>query len=163
MSGKATAVVLGALTAALAAGGCERAKAPVNGLAGYELGKTTLASVEAQGDSRCFEKDGFVRCLVMRRRQVAGHTAQIELDFAGKTPQSVLAEIMLEIPGCRPDDLKSWFVERIGKATEDGEKNTVWSRKHIYLSLKVVGPARCQVVAVHPVDEERIERLKTQG
>ena len=55
------AFFIGVLAVSLTAvAGCERAKAPVNGIGGFELSRTSLGEVQA--GSACFEKGAIMRC-----------------------------------------------------------------------------------------------------
>lgn len=138
--------------------GCERPKQPVNGLGGFELGKTTLAQV--QGTARCIDRGQFMRCIVITSQSVAGLPTQIELDFSGKTTDSQLVEILAEVAGCDVPKVTAWFAERAGKPTEIADKHAYWAQQYIFLSLKEIAPSRCHVIAVRPEDSERIARIK---
>ena len=140
--------------------GCDRAQPPVNGLAGFELGKTMLADVPSQ--ARCYlePKRDIQRCIFLPATSIAGRSPEVQLDFDGKGPQATVAEIILTIPGCRFDELTSWLGERIGKVSETGDKRAFWQRDQIFVAAEESGPARCYVTAVKPTDTARVASLR---
>lgn len=159
MQGKRAALALGTLAfAMLVQTGCERPRPPVNGIAGFELAKTTLADVQPRSLA-CNQGDNYTRCWIDARQSIMGRVPQIELDFAGKN--DLLAEIKMEIPGCRLDELEAWFVDKLGNPTEKGKDRVIWAQKYMFLLIEVAGPARCHVTAVAPEDTERVERVKS--
>ena len=139
--------------------GCERPRAPVNGIGGFELAKTTLGSVENQAIGRCFDSQERTNCIIMARQTIAKRTPQIQLEFAGTKASSVLRRIFLDIPGCDLDETRTWFEERMGAPSNKSEKGALWRQKHIVLSLIAGGPARCSVTAADPVDDPNVALL----
>ena len=138
---------------------CERPKAPVNGIGGYELAKTTLGSVEGKANGRCFDSQGRTNCMIIARSTIAKRTPQIQLEFAGTEPNALLRRIFLDIPGCNLDEIREWFEERMGKASHKSEEGALWQQKYIVLSMLSSGPARCTVTAADPSDLPRVELL----
>lgn len=142
-----------------ALGACERPKAPVNGIGGFELAKTTLGAVEDQATGRCFDSQGRTNCMIMSRQTIAKRVPQIQLEFAGSEPSALLRRIFLDIPGCNLDDIRAWFEERMGGADHKSDKGALWRQKYIVLSMLMSGPSRCTVTAVDPVDTPKVELL----
>lgn len=140
-------------------GACERPKAPVNGIGGFELAKTTLGAVVGQATGRCFDSQGRTNCMIISRQTIAKRTPQIQLEFAGSEPSSLLRRIFLDIPGCNLDEIRGWFEERLGAADNKSDKGALWRQKYIVLSMLMSGPARCTVTAVDPVDTTNVELL----
>lgn len=148
---------------AVVAGGCERPRAPVNGIGGFELARTTLAGVQPHS-TQCMEQEGNVtRCWINARQAILGRTPQIELDFAGTGPDALLAEIVLQVPGCDLDKLRAWFEDKLGKPSEERDQKVLWEQKFMVLSAEINGPSRCLITAVAPQDGERVERVKNKG
>lgn len=147
------------LSLALCVSACERPKAPVNGIGGFELAKTTLGAVENQATGRCFDSQGRTNCMIISRQTIAKRTPQIQLEFAGSEPSALLRRIFLDIPGCNVDEIRSWFEDRIGKADHRSDKGALWRQKYIVLSMLLSGPARCTVTAVDPVDTPKVDLL----
>ena len=140
--------------------GCDRAAPPVNGLAGFELGKTMLAEIPKE--ARCYvnPETNTQRCIVLPATSIAGRRPDVQLEFNGTAPQSTVTEIILTIPGCRFGELTDWFVDKIGKAGEIAEKRAYWSRKHAFIAVFESSPARCEVTAVTPKNQERVAALR---
>lgn len=148
------------LVAALAAlSACERPRAPVNGIGGFQLAKTQLGAVDNLSTARCFQSQDRMSCMILARQTIADRTPQIQLEFAGSLPTSLLRRILLEIPGCELGEVRSWFEERIGKANRADDASAIWQQKYMVLGLWVSSPGRCQVAAVDPVDEPNVEAL----
>jgi hypothetical protein len=145
---------------AILASGCERPRAPVNGIGGFELARTTLAGVQPHSTQCLEQQNNVTRCWLNARQAIMGRIPQIELDFAGTAPDSVLAEIVLQVPGCQLDQLTSWFEDKLGAPTARSEQKVLWEQKYMVLSAEINGPSRCLITAVAPVDEERVERVK---
>lgn len=144
---------------AVVVAGCERPRAPVNGLAGFKLAETTLASVQSKSLA-CHEGDDYTRCWVSSQQAILGQVPQIELDFAGKTPGAVLAEILMEVPGCQLGEIESWFADRLGKPAKKSERHLIWKKKYIFLRIDHLPPARCHIKAVSPSDSARVKKLE---
>ena len=141
--------------------GCERAKPLINGLAGFELGATTLAVVSGKA-LRCYTnpQTSTERCFIRPATSIAGRVPDVQIDFDGKTLQSTVAEITLTIPGCRFDSLASWLEDKLGKASNVGQKRAYWAQKLICVAAEESSPARCQVTAVKADDKQRIAAIR---
>jgi len=151
-------VVVGMVLGGLGTG-CKRANAPVNGLGGFELGKTTV--VDAQAAARCFDTGEFIRCMVTNGQSIAGLPTQIQLDFSGNTTDATLVEIAVEIAGCKHAQVTEWLADRMGKPDETGNDHSYWIQQYIFLALWENGPSRCAANAVKPNDSERISRIRS--
>jgi hypothetical protein len=147
------------LALGIALGACDRPKAPVNGIGGFVLAKTTLASVANQGAGQCFESSGHTSCLLLAQQSIAGRSPQIQLEFAGNQSDAVLRRILMEIPGCVLGETRAWFEERLGKPDRSDDAGALWQQTYMVTSVRVTGPSRCQVVAVDPVDEPNVTQL----
>ena len=147
------------LALAVALGACDRPKAPVNGIGGFVLAKTTLSTVARQGTAQCFDSGGHTNCLIIAQQSIAGRTPQMQLEFASNQPNAVLRRIIMDIPGCVLDETRAWFQERLGKPNRSDDAGALWQQKYMVMSLRVTGPSRCQVIAVDPVDEANVTQL----
>ena len=152
-----------ALGGVVVATGCDRAKAPVNGLAGFSPGKTMLADIPSE--ARCFvnPESDTQRCLLLPTTSIAGKRPNVQLEFDGKTPQSKVTEVILTVPGCRFDELVGWLDEKVAKATESTDKRAIWLEEQIFIAAEESGPARCEVAAVAPDNKARIAALRGAG
>jgi len=121
---------------------CERPKPPVNGIAGFEVGRTRLGSVGGIPTNA-----GKFTRVYAGSVKLAERTASVELLFNGAQTDSVLLEILLDIPGCRPELLDKDLVGRIGKPTEQADKNAFWALKYVFIAARVVGPAKASSVS----------------
>lgn len=152
--------VIGSIVVLVAASAaCERPKAPVNGIGGFQLGKTKLRSLQAAANARCFDAEGKAKCLIMARQAIAQRTPQMQLEFSGTQPDALLGRIVLEIPGCNLDDVRVWFENRLDAPTEKIADAVLWQQKYMVLSLYISGPSRCQVIAIDPDDEPGVQAL----
>ncbi len=150
-------VVIGLSVAVI--GACERPKAPVNGIGGFQLGKSKLSGLQGAASARCFDTKGKARCLILARQAIAGRTPQTQLEFAGNQPESTLERIVMEIPGCNIGEVRAWFEKRLGDVSMESDKGVLWQQKYMVLSLYISGPSRCQVLAVEPSNESAIAEV----
>ncbi|MEM9489293.1 MAG: hypothetical protein AAGC55_09120 [Myxococcota bacterium] len=153
---------LGLALCAVASVGCERPRAPLNGLAGFSIGQTTRASVENKG--RCYENPDAQawRCLVRPVATIAGRSPDVQLDFDSMDMNALLTEITLTVPGCKFADLNAWLDERLGAESRSsaGAKHAYWTQQLIFVAAGEISPARCQITAVKSDDQPRISALK---
>jgi hypothetical protein len=155
-----SALVTGLFLVALAAG-CRR-EAPVNGIGGFEIGKTQLGSLSG----RCFpaSDEPLMLCPSIAAAPLADQKGNIDLYFGGKTTDSTLIEILLDVAFCRPEPLEAFLIEKLGQPKGRVGKRAFWSNEYVYISAALpADPTRCEINFVSSNDKERIATLSKPG
>jgi hypothetical protein len=155
-----SAVVVAMVLAALVAG-CRR-EAPINGIGGFEIGKTQLGQLSG----RCMpdEQEPLMRCPIGVSAPLGDQKGEIELYFGGKNTESPLIEILLDVMRCRPADLEAYLVSVLGQPGGRTARRVWWVNEYVYISASVLGGATsCEVNFVAVTDKERIEALGGQA
>jgi hypothetical protein len=154
-----SAVVLAVVLAALA-GGCRR-EAPINGIGGFEVGKTQLGQLSG----RCIpdEQEPLMRCPLGIAAPLGEQKGDLELYFGGKNTDSTLVEILIDVLRCEPDKLEAYLVSILGQPAGRTAKRVWWANEYVYISAAVAPDASsCEVNFVSVTDKARIETLGGQ-
>jgi hypothetical protein len=154
-----SAVVVTMVLAVLAAG-CKR-EAPINGIGGFEIGKTQLGQLSG----RCFpdEQEPLMRCPIGVSAPLGAQKGDIELYFGGKNTDSTLVEILLDVMMCQPPDLERYLVSVLGEPGGRTATRVWWVNEFVYISASVPpGASSCEVNFVSIQDKKRIEDLGGQ-
>jgi hypothetical protein len=149
--------VIGAML--VVSGGCKR-EAPVNGIGGFQVGKTKLGQI----GGRCIDasEQPLMFCPSLASVMLGDHRANIDLYFADKHNEATLAEILLDVNACRPDALGAWLADTLGKAVQQAERRMFWSNDHVFIAAALPAePGRCEINFVAAGDTARIERLQS--
>lgn len=151
-----SAVVM-AMVLVLLAAGCRR-EAPINGIGGFEIGKTQLGQLSG----RCMpdEQEPLMRCPIGVSAPLGEHKGDLELYFGGKNTDSTLVEILIDVLRCRPAELEAYLVSILGQPGGRTAKRVWWMNEYVYISAAVpAGGASCEVNFVAVTDKQRIETL----
>lgn len=151
-----SAVVM-AMVLVLLAAGCRR-EAPINGIGGFEIGKTQLGQLSG----RCMpdEQEPLMRCPIGVSAPLGEHKGDLELYFGGKNTDSTLVEILIDVLRCRPAELEAYLVSILGQPGGRTAKRVWWMNEYVYISAAVpAGGASCEVNFVSVTDKQRIETL----
>jgi hypothetical protein len=154
-----SAVVLVVVLAALAVG-CRR-EAPINGIGGFEVGKTQLGQLSG----RCIpdEQEPLMRCPLGITAPLGEQKGDLELYFAGKNTDSPLVEILIDVLMCEPAALEAYLVSILGQPGGRTAKRVWWTNEYVYISASVAaGASSCEVNFVSVTDKARIETLGGQ-
>lgn len=151
--------VLLAMILALAVG-CRR-EAPINGIGGFEVGKTQLGQLSG----RCIpdEQEPLMRCPLGIAAPLGEQKGDLELYFGGKNTDSTLVEILIDVLRCNPEQLEAYLVSILGQPGGRTAKRVWWVNEYVYISASVpAGGASCEVNFVAVTDKARIEALGGQ-
>lgn len=146
------------LVALVSLAGCRR-EAPINGIGGFEIGKTQLGQLSG----RCMpaSEEPLMVCPGIASVGLGDQTANIDLYFAGKTTDSTLVEILLDISSCRPEGLEAYLVSKMGQPIRRTGKRAFWTNEYVHISAALPAePMRCEVNFVSVKDTKRIENLE---
>lgn len=150
---------LGAMVVIL--GGCRR-EAPVNGIGGFEVGKSELG----QMGGRCIDasEQPLMFCPGLASVMLGDHRASIDLYFGDKRNDAKLVEILLDVNACRPKELGPWLVGKLGKPAKQTDSHMSWSNEHVFIAAALPAePGRCEINFVAASDTARIERLDSDS
>lgn len=153
-------IVVWAMVLAALAAGCRR-EAPINGIGGFEIGKTQLGQLSG----RCFpDEEPLMRCPIGVSAPLGSQKGDIELYFGGKNTDSTLVEILIDVMMCQPADLESYLVSVLGQPGGRTAKRVWWMNEYVYISASVpAGASSCEVNFVSVTDKQRIEALGGQA
>jgi hypothetical protein len=146
------------LVALVSLAGCRR-EAPINGIGGFEIGKTQLGQLSG----RCMpaSEEPLMLCPSVASVGLGDQTANIDLYFGGKTTDATLIEILLDVSSCRPEGLEAYLTSRMGPPVRRTEKRAFWTNEYVHISAGLpVEPMRCEVNFVSVKDAKRIESLE---
>src|SRR5947207_5561161 len=96
--GLAAALTVAALPA------CKRAKAPIDGIGPWHIGKTKKSEGVV-----CTPSDDMTFCSNQEEMHIAEHRASVDLYFRGHDDSSPLAEILLDLGSCRVEAVDKWL------------------------------------------------------
>ena len=152
-----TAVLLVCAAAAAAGlGGCKRAKAPIDGIGPWHVGKTTVAD----GYVCQPQKDGTTWCSNQPEMVIAEQRATVDLYFRGHDKTSKLEEILLALGSCNTEALDKWLTSKLGPAAENREKALVWPGKAAtVVALLPAADGECRIHFVRPDAKDRIAQI----
>lgn len=154
-----SAVVVAMVLALVA--GCRR-EAPINGIGGFEIGKTQLGQLSG----RCMpdEQEPLMRCPLGITAPLGEQKGDMELYFGGKNTDSTLVEILLDVTRCDPANLEAYLTSVLGQPGGRTEKRVWWMNEYVYISALVpAGKSACEVNFVSVTDTERIQVLGGQA
>lgn len=135
--------------------GCRR-EAPVNGIEGFEIGKTQLGSLSG----RCTPEEPLMWCPGVTGVRLGDQKGNIDLYFEGMTTDSRLIEILIDVPFCRPEGLEAFLTHTLGEPKGRVGKRAFWSNEYVYISAALPAePRRCEVNFVSVKDQARIDKL----
>lgn len=143
---------------ALVAAGCRR-EAPVNGIGGFEVGKTQLGQV----GGRCIDASEapLMFCPSMASVMLGEQRANIDLYFGDKKNDATLVEILLDVNACQPEALGTWLSSTLGKPEQQTGARMFWSNEHAFIAAALPAePGRCELNFVAAGDTARIDRLR---
>lgn len=146
------------LVALVSSAGCRR-EAPVNGIGGFEIGKTQLGQLSG----RCMpaSEEPLMYCPGIAAVALGDQNANIDLYFGGKTTDATLVEILLDISSCRPEGLEAYLTSKLGQPVRRTEKRAFWTNEFVHISAALPAePMRCEVNFVSIKDAKRIESLE---
>lgn len=142
--------------------GCDR-KQEIDGIApDWIVGKTK----RGEFNGVCAPHDDtLVVCQVFGVKAPLGeHGANISMYFASDDPEALLVELLLDVPGCRPDELTAWLKKQLGDPDETSGNLRVWKGKNtVKLVQAPADPARCEVNFVATRDATRIAQIKAEA
>ena len=148
------------LVALVSLAGCRR-EAPINGIGGFEIGKTQLGQLSG----RCMpaSEEPLMLCPSIASVGLGDQTANIDLYFGGKTTDATLVEILLDVSSCRPEGIEAYLVHRMGQPVRRTEKRAFWTNEYVHISAGLpVEPMRCEINFVSAKDTKRIESLEKE-
>jgi hypothetical protein len=154
-------ILIGAVLAALAAG-CDR-KQEIDGIApNWIVDKTKRSDFNGVCNPH---DDTLIMCQVFGVKAPLGnHGANISMYFAGDDPDATLVELLLDVPGCRPDELQAWLKSQLGDSPETTGNLAIWKGKNTTkLAQLPAQPARCEVNFVSNKDPARIAQIKSDA
>lgn len=137
--------------------GCRR-EAPINGIGGFEIGKTQLGSLSG----RCIpaSEEPLMVCPAIAAVPLGEQTANIDLYFEGKSTDSTLIEILLDVSFCRPEGIEAFLIHKLGQPKGRVGKRAFWSNDYVHISAALPAePTRCEVNFVSVKDQARIDSL----
>lgn len=153
---------LGALLLALlATAGCRR-EAPINGIGGFEIGKTQLGQLSG----RCMpaSEEPLMYCPSVAAVALGDQNANIDLYFGGKTTDATLIEILLDVTFCRPEGLEAYLTSKLGEPVRRIGPRTFWSNEYVHISAALPAePTRCEVNFVSVKDSKRLQGLEKEA
>jgi hypothetical protein len=155
LSAPALAAVLLALVSLAS---CKR-EAPINGIGGFEIGKTQLGQLSG----RCLpaSEEPLMYCPGIAAVALGDQNASIDLYFGGKSTDATLVEILLDVSFCRPDALEAYLVEKLREPERRIGSRAFWTNEYVHISAALPAePSRCEVNFVSVKDARRIETIE---
>jgi hypothetical protein len=154
-----SALILGTFLVALVSLASCRREAPINGIGGFEIGKTQLGQLSG----RCIpaSEKPLMYCPGIASVGLGDQTANIDLYFGGESTDSTLVEILLDVSSCRHEELDAFLVSKVGEPIRRTGKRAFWSNEYVHISAALPADAlRCEVNFVSETDTRRIENLE---
>lgn len=154
-----SALALGTFLVALVSLTSCRREAPVNGIGGFEIGKTQLGQLSG----RCIpaSEEPLMYCPGIASVALGNQSANIDLYFGDQRTDSTLVEILLDVSSCRHEELDAFLVSKLGEPIRRTGKRVFWSNEYVHVSAALPAEAlRCEVNFVAASDRKRIEGLE---
>lgn len=159
MQSRRAAILAALLTFALTA--CSKKEGDVDGIGEWHIGKTKVS----EGFVCTPWENGMTFCSNQPPKNIADHTATVDLYFRGHGEDAPLVEILLAVQGaCNTESLDKWLSSKLGSAPTRRGKAFVWPGKAATVAaLLPAADGECRVHFLDPKDETRLAELEKES
>jgi hypothetical protein len=144
----------------LAAAGCERKEAEIDGVGEWRVGKTTRSAGVVCQD----QEGGISWCSHNGTIAIGGQSGNVDLYFDGHTDDAPLAEILVTVLRCREQPIEQALIEQLGAPAERVKSALVWQRPLVNIVAMLPSePDLCELSFLHPNQTERLDSLRRRA
>jgi hypothetical protein len=148
-----------AAVSVIAAAGCKRDKAEIDGIGEYRVGVTTVAD-----GAVCTPRGDITWCSHNPGVAIGQRPADVDLYFAGTEESSKLSEILVSVKRCDVPLLVKDLEAQLGPSPEISSKRMVWRNSKVVIVAQLpVESGRCEVNFLANSETDRIARLTGQS
>ena len=159
MNARRAAILAALLSLALSA--CKKKEGDVDGIGEWHIGKTKVS----EGFVCTPWENGMTFCSNQPPKNIADHTASVDLYFRGHGEDAPLVEILLAVQGaCNTEAIDKWLSSRLGSAPTRRGMAFVWPGKAATVAaLLPATDGECRVHFLDPKDETRLAELEKES